>query len=444
MHAPPGRVLAGLTPCVKLSARPGAACLMMECQMYHLLWVTATALHDRSSDASRQWLGLLRQLRRRHEEQLSVTALCAMIFAGGSGRDCWDGPQVPVTAGAVRHFSEDGISYHYLPCRSPVSADFRDGEQRALFAQYLALVRSFRPDLLLGSGTGPADLALRCDAVMRGIPAVGCLDGGDVDLYAFAPCTALLSPSQAASERCRARAGLNAAAVGICPEPAAPAAAAAAREYITLLSPEPQRGLALLVRLALMAQTRLPQARFLVVDRAPGLAAQLTRLHLPGSGGGSLPPLRPDQLGNVVLCPPGMPRPEVYARTRVLLCPSLRFDGLAMAAAEASLQRIPCLASRLGALPETGAVCLDPPPSCLDDPLLLPDEQELQPWFAQLQLLLQNGRPRGTADGSRRAQECAQRAWEVLEPLLELKAGDGPQLFRAGSVPIGGPGSAIG
>lgn len=413
--------------------------------MYHLLWVSAAALHDRSSDAARQWLGLLRQLRRHRGEQLSITALCAMVFAGGSWRDCWDGPAEPASSGAaVRHFSEDGISYLYLPCRSPVPANFCDGEQRMLFAQYLALVRGFRPDLLLGSGTGPADLALRCDAVMRGIPAVGCLDGSAGELYAFAPCTALLTPSQAAREWCRIQAGLNATAVGICPEPAVPAASGSVQEYITLPSPEPQQGLALLIRLALMAQACQPQARFMVVDRAPGLAAQLARLRQPGPDGSWLPPPRPEQLGNVVLCPPGVPRTEVYARTRVMLCPSLRFDGLAMAAAEASLQHIPCLASRLGALPETGAVCLEPPPSCLDDPLLLPDEQELQPWFAQLQLLLQNGRPRGTADGSRRAQECAQRAWEVLEPLLELKAGDGPQLFRAGSVPISGPGSAIG
>jgi glycosyltransferase involved in cell wall biosynthesis len=75
--------------------------------------------------------------------------------------------------------------------------------------------------------------------------------------------------------------------------------------------------------------------------------------------------------------------PAVYANTRLLLMPSLWNAAFGLVAAEAMLNGIPVLASKLGALPETigdAALLIDIPARYTPETREVPSAEEVEPW----------------------------------------------------------------
>ena len=74
---------------------------------------------------------------------------------------------------------------------------------------------------------------------------------------------------------------------------------------------------------------------------------------------------------------------DFYRQSRVVLMPSLWYESFGRVAAEATLNGIPVLASRRGALAETlstAGFLFDIPTHYTPQRLVLPTAQEVQPW----------------------------------------------------------------
>lgn len=119
-------------------------------------------------------------------------------------------------------------------------------------------------------------------------------------------------------------------------------------EYITLINPHWQKG----VELALRVAALLPHRRFLLVESWPLPARSYIKLRA-----------RLLQLPNIKLRKPSLNMREVYAKTALLLMPSLTQEAFGRVAVEAALNGIPTVASRVGGIPEAvgeGGILLNP------------------------------------------------------------------------------------
>ncbi len=135
--------------------------------------------------------------------------------------------------------------------------------------------------------------------------------------------------------------------------------------YVTFINPEPGKGLAMFVRIAAEAHVRLPHVRFLVVE------GRWTAERLAQVGFDTLPNVR------VVPHEPDVRR--IWARTQVLLVPSVLPEAFGMVVHEAQLNGIPVIASRIAGIPEAangGGVLVAPPARCVADWTRVPTARE--------------------------------------------------------------------
>jgi glycosyltransferase involved in cell wall biosynthesis len=141
--------------------------------------------------------------------------------------------------------------------------------------------------------------------------------------------------------------------------------------YVTLVNPQPAKGVYLFARIASELARRRPDIPLLVVE-----------------GRGTADVLRDagidvEQLGNIRLMP-NTPRPrEFYEVTKLLLMPSLWDESFGLAAAEAMYNGIPVLASNRGALPEIiadGGFLFDIPGRYTQETCDVPTAEEVEPW----------------------------------------------------------------
>ncbi|HOL71535.1 MAG TPA: glycosyltransferase family 4 protein [Bryobacteraceae bacterium] len=151
-------------------------------------------------------------------------------------------------------------------------------------------------------------------------------------------------------------------------------------EFVTLINPCQMKGITIFLALA----ERFPQVRFAA---------------LPGWGTTTADRQALEALPNVVILPNCRDIEEVLARTRVLLMPSLWYEGFGLIVMEAMLRGVPVVASDFGGLQEakagTGFVIPVRPIERLEpvfDERGLPKpvlaEQDITPWAEALQTLL--------------------------------------------------------
>ncbi|HEY8503608.1 MAG TPA: glycosyltransferase, partial [Gemmataceae bacterium] len=261
----------------------------------------------------------------------------------------------------------------FEPHRPPAQAEgvpFLD-----LFAR---ACEQFRPDVVLTYGGHPAGPHLIRRAKRRGRKVLFCLlNFAYPDPSFLRGADALWVPSEFARRRYREMTGLEAEAV---PWPWDHRRAIAERvegRFVTFVNPQPVKGVGWFARIAYEMNRRRPDIPFLVEGR--GGTDWLGRLPLDLSGLRNLHRM------------PTTPRPrEFYARSRVVLMPSLWEETFGRVAAEALANGIPVLAGDRGALPETlgGASFLFPIPECYTPQALeVPSAQEVAGWVEVIERL---------------------------------------------------------
>ena len=409
--------------------------------MYRLLWVSGQALHDSSSGAALQCRRLLAELRRLRPD-LAIEALCCTCFDHERGQAAL--PQLKdfrLEAGSegLLRFEQDCILWHYVVTQERHCLSVRESDTQRFIQQGLRRLRDFRPQLLLGFSDMSGAMVLRGEAWARGIPNA-CYLGVDAYLRcSFGAVQLLLTNARATAQRYAGH-GLNAVPIGTCLDTDSSVAAPAERNpsFVTMVNPSPEKGVAVLAGLARLCLREAPEVRFAVVESRGTLAQALRELHEPDRDRPA--GLTPRSLPNVQVLPHTQRMAGVYARTQVLLAPSLWWEAWGRVATEALLNGVSVLCTTSGGLPEAAGVAqgaslaLPPPPACAADFRCIPPEEQLQPWLSALRELLSRDRSAAcaaaAADMTPRA--AAVRTWEALLPLLRRSGSTRPDVPRRG------------
>ena len=200
----------------------------------------------------------------------------------------------------------------------------------------------FQPDVLLTYGGHPVCIELMRRARARGIAVVFHLHNfGYNDRRAFADVSTVIFPSEYSRRHHAKLLGLDGPVIPYAiprdrivaenPEPT----------YVTFINPQPSKGMAIFVRIALELNRRRPEIPLLVVE-GRGTSDALARLPVDLSGLTNL-----NRMANT-------PDPrDFYRVSRAVLVPSLWRESLGRVAVEAMANGIPVLASDRGALRET-------------------------------------------------------------------------------------------
>lgn len=403
-----------------------------------ILWASPFSLHDTTSGAAMEVKCLLENL---VERGMNVLCMSCFIFDNPNGRSLFTRFEEEMTANPEQHFfdvNHNDIRYIYMRTKSWAVADICDAEQRRFFSRYCGILNEFKPDMLIMYGGGMLEMGLRSEAKRRGIPVVYSLCNPNHRQYSFPDVDMVITASEATAKLYAESSSINALPTGPFIRPERVVAPERKPKYITFVNPVAEKGTGLMARLALMARKQLPDERFLVVRSRGDWTSLLPKLKTGGE------PLNSADFTNVDVAEHTSDMRQVYALTKVVLMPSLWFEAFGMVATEACMNGIPVLATRRGGLPEAIAgsgKIFDAPAACLEDPLQMPTEEDMQPWMDALKEILAGpeslnewGEKARTAVEVHALSKSVDRAISYFEPLLARRAGSNPQLFRSGSL----------
>jgi glycosyltransferase involved in cell wall biosynthesis len=186
--------------------------------------------------------------------------------------------------------------------------------------------------------------------------------------------------------------------------------------FVTFFNPQLTKGVGLISRLIPCMQKRAPELNFLIVSGRTG-KFQL-QIH-----GKSL-----EEQENVWHIASQEDVRSIFKRTSILLVPSVWQEGASRSIVEAQLSGIPVIASNRGGNSERlngGGFCLDLPPRLLDDPRIVPTEEEVEAWIKTLLMLWNDEKAYATAAANAlkaaepfQPDEVSRRALEYFENLV--------------------------
>ena len=298
----------------------------------------------------------------------------------------------------VRKVAIDGVVHLVVGEKGRRISEMTSAEEVVIHKVFLDAFRDLDPDVVLGYGGLTSNYAAGSFARSRGrksVLYVASESYKQADHFAYADL--VVTVSHAMAEKLKPVTQLPTLVLRPFMNKAAMICATRTPEYITLLNPLPAKGVMLAGAVAREAARRGRPYKFLFVE-----------------GRGTRDTMR-------ALCPDVLALPSVaiantsdvklvYARTSVILYPSLWFETAGKVPLEANANGIPVLASNIGGIPEMldGAGYLfDPPEVCLSAWETPPPPAYVEAWLAVLDRL--HNDPKEHADAVRRAHAAADR-----------------------------------
>jgi glycosyltransferase involved in cell wall biosynthesis len=394
-----------------------------------LLWANVYCLLDTSSGASMAVREMLQQLAHHGYE---VSILGAAVFdhergtAGLEGR--W--PAVQAETGCLVLLSDAVLEHKLYVTASTQRDQMTSGEESAWFGLYQQALELFKPDVVFYYGGQSFDFLISNEARARGIPVVFFLVNGsytqtrwcrDVDL--------VLTDSQATAVMYTRRLGIIPVPVGAFIDPARVVAPEHTCQRILFINPALEKGVALVIRLAMLLEKRRPDIVFEVVESRGKWADVL--LAISKDMGDPR-----EALSNVVVTPNTSDMRPVYGRARLLLAPSLWWESGARVLPEAMLNGIPAITTSLGGSPEMvqdGGIVLKLGDIYYQPPFTrVPPDETLEPLLQRIEALYDDEAQyaelaaRALRVGRTRHQMSVstQRLLQALQPLVDQQAGD--------------------
>ena len=394
-----------------------------------LLWANLYCLLDTSSGASMAVRQMLLQL---VQCGWDVRVLGATVFdheRGTAGvQPQWSAVQA--RRGDAVALVDGPLEHQLLVTQSTQRSQLKSSEEGAWFGLYQQVLEQFRPDVLFYYGGQPFDSLIAQEARARAIPSAFYLANGNYRQSRFCRDVDLvLTDSQATATLYKERLGLQLVPVGAFIDPARVVASQHLRQRVLFVNPVPEKGVAIVVRLAMLLELRRPDIVLEVVESRGSWAGMLH--HVSAALGTPR-----ESLANVVVTPNTADMRPVFSRTRVLLAPSLWWESAGRVVAEAMLNGIPALVTGRGGLPETlgdGGVVINLDAQChAAGYTRLPSDAALEPVFQWLEAIYDD--EAGYAELCRRAARVGQtchsleantaRLLAALEPLAQGRAGD--------------------
>ena len=401
---------------------------------YKILWYSIPSLLDTSSGAAISNKLILEKLVQRGFE---VKVLNAMIADDPKGFVAFEQnikPQLPQNDGKHYYqFTIDGVEYITLKTHTTNTDQITSAEQGALFNLFLQVLEQFDPDLMVGYSGDVFSCSLRHEAKARGVSVAYALCNGSHLNFAFPDCDFVFTTSKATSDYYKERCGVDIKHVGIFIDPKKVIAVPESRQpkYVTLINPHPTKGVAVFAKLVMAYCAKHPDYKekgvnFLVVKSRGNYEQIICALHYPDENKTKLIEQgKPNPLAMIDVCEHTTNIAAVYALTKVLVAPSLWHESWGQVVTEANMNGIPVLGTNHGGIPEAmgqvGGIALPPPEHSLQDYLCLPTDEEIEPYVAALEHLLEE-------DWTERCAEAAQvndieksvdRLIELFTPYLE-------------------------
>lgn len=389
---------------------------------YKILWYSVPALHDNSNGAAIHNKILLEALAQRG---FQVKVLNALVADDPRGLEIFNrinaqiksDPNVPYL-----QFSENNVEYIVSKTQGHSAKDITAADQGKIFDLYLQLIEKFQPDVIMGYSGDVFSAYLRHEAKVRGISVVYALCNGLHKSFAFADCDLVFAPSEATAKMYREFDGTDVKSVGQFINRDRVVASEREPNYITLVNPTPEKGLAIFVKLAEQFQKRHPEQRFLVVKSVGDYAQCLKNLHYKDG----TPFITNDHnpIKHVDVAEHTDDIRLVYKITKALIAPSVWHESWGCVATEAIMNGIPVLATKSGGLPEAvreGGILLDAPESTQNDFNCVPSDEEIAPYVDALERLLNEDWTEACAKASayNDLDASVDRLLVHLEPLLK-------------------------
>lgn len=341
-----------------------------------LLWANAYCLLDTSSGASMAVREMLRQLVAHGYE---VEVVGAMVFDHPRGtlklQTQW--ATVQACMGGILTIDDDPLTHRLIVTASTERDHMTSKEEASWLGLYEKVLASFKPDVVLFYGGQVLERLIAAEARARGIPVAAYLANAsykgqhwcrDVDL--------MLTTTQACAAMYARTQAYRATPIGVFIEPSAVIASHQTRERVLLVNPSAEKGVGILIQLALLLETRRPDIIFEVVESRGNWQVLLEQF----SQAVGTPR---DAFSNVVVTPNTSDMRPIFGRARLLLAPSLWWETAGRVVGEAMLNGIPAIVCDHGGLPEMmqdGGIKLKLPPRCHEVPFnVLPALALLEP-----------------------------------------------------------------
>lgn len=360
--------------------------------MPKILWLSPVSLHDISSGASLHCRCMLDALSKCGFE---IIALTTFAFEHERARKVVfnniDELFERNHNKAVFELQERRVRYLYVKSHAASQSERNLQDQNNFFDCYLEVLNRFKPDIVMGFGKSADCVNCFAEAKRRGLNTVYWLLSNMEHQYSFPNCDLILTDSNYTAQEYASIDHINVIPVGTFIEKAQVMATNRDPLFVTLINPDFKKGLAIFAKLANYCSQALPELRFLVINSQFNFVEQITKLH--DKENTSLHPYRAKDFANVLMADATFDMRLVYEKTKVLALPLLRYESWCRVGSEALLNKIPILGSNVGALSEvigTGGVVIKPPEHCLKDPLSIPSDDEIKPWFEALEHLLKD------------------------------------------------------
>lgn len=295
--------------------------------------------------------------------------------------------QMQAEPAPLRRVELAGVQHWRVPVA--VARPLSSADAAAFMACCHALVQRLRPDLVICHGEPWLDpvLVIARQAGARVLAYLADPNRLKPEFPALSPHDGCLSPSRAMAQQCQDRFGML---PQVCRDlVAAPLdgglnlqpqrLASRLERHVTLVNPEPSKGGLLFLTLATQMLRQAPAVRFLAVEGRWGRAQWLA------AG------VNVDALTNLSWQPSTPDMRPVFARTALLLVPSLGFEVSGRVVAEALLAGVPVLATRSGGIEEQlngGGFLFDMPASMQGNFMATPSPAEMQPWLHFIRTLM--------------------------------------------------------
>lgn len=356
--------------------------------MPKILWMSPYSLHDISSGASIHCKTVLECLAKRGFE---VWSCSSFIFDSPAGASVFNNLKDKIDSSKKSVFEIDDAGIHYIYTRS--SSNFEQeqnlNDQELLFKVYCSVLDNFKPDFVMGFGTGMISMTSFAEAQRRGIVTIYPVLNGNHGNYAFPNTDLILTDSHASANLYFRRDQIRMIPTGQLFDPVYCISNKRKPKYITFINPSFEKGLSIFAKLAQYCQKAHPDLRFLVVNSNGNFAENIQYLHTKGNKDDH--PLKPQDFDNVDMTPATNNMKPIYTVSKVLVTPSLWWESWGRVASEAVLNNIPVLGSTSGGLKEAtfgAGIHLDAPEHCIKDNLSLPDDDEIKPWAQALERLV--------------------------------------------------------
>lgn len=345
-----------------------------------IAFFSCNCLMDPASGAARSVRTILEMLAARGHEARAITG--AMFDAPDKDTESLmlAGLGFAPGAGGVSVLERDGVRHEAVSTGVLQVGKAKDAEFQHLAEAAMARLAAFAPDVVVSYGATKAEHIIRAQLSRRGVASVFYLANPSYKgVQPFADCDLVMTDSLATQAHYAEKLGLETVPIGKFIHPIRRIEGETPR-YVTFINPSFHKGVTLFYRIAEMMRHQVPDAVFQVVESRATLRQIEVQTRLPF---GRLPNIR------AIGAQADMAR--IYARTKVLLVPSLWHESGPRVGLEAMSLGIPVIGANHSGLRENigaGGILLEVPEKMRAETRLIPPPRVALPWVAALEQLL--------------------------------------------------------